>query len=90
MSDAWLASQVVKKVGLQVLSGDPKQHVWDPPASPFGLIEEVLYQDPWRLLLACMLLNKTSGRAVRPSPELELCMASDGSRTMHVLQVDCS
>ena len=56
--------QVVKKAGLHVLSGDPKQPVWDPPASPFGLIEEVLYQDPWRLLLACMLLNKTSGTAV--------------------------
>jgi len=33
---------------------------WDPPASPFGLIEEELYADPWRLLTACILLNKTS------------------------------
>ena len=51
-------------LGLQV-EGDPRLHTWDPPPSPFSLIEEVLYQDPWRLLLACMLLNKTSGRAVR-------------------------
>ena len=54
-------------LGLQVEGGNPREHTWDPPASPFSLIEEVLYQDPWRLLLACMLLNKTSGRAVRPS-----------------------
>jgi methyl-CpG-binding domain protein 4 len=33
--------------------------------SPFGLLEEELWQDPWRLLLACLLLNKTSGKQVR-------------------------
>ena len=57
-------AQVPKALlGLQV-EGEPRMHTWDPPASPFSLIEEVLYNDPWRLLLACMLLNKTSGRAV--------------------------
>ncbi|CAI5495394.1 unnamed protein product [Closterium sp. Naga37s-1] len=35
---------------------------WVPPVSPFGLIQERLYRDPWRLLVACMLLNKTAGR----------------------------
>ena len=39
--------------------------LWEPPASPFFLIEEVLYNDPWKLLVACMLLNKTTGKAVR-------------------------
>ncbi|EFJ45791.1 hypothetical protein VOLCADRAFT_35340, partial [Volvox carteri f. nagariensis] len=38
---------------------------WIPPASPWGLIEEVLYDNPWRLLVACILLNKTTGRQVR-------------------------
>ncbi|GAX78718.1 hypothetical protein CEUSTIGMA_g6156.t1 [Chlamydomonas eustigma] len=38
---------------------------WVPPASPYCLVEEVLYKDPWKLLLACMLLNKTSARQVR-------------------------
>ncbi len=45
-------------MGLQVA-------VWEPPASPFGLIEEQLYPDPWKLLLACLLLNKTTAQAVR-------------------------
>lgn len=35
-----------------------------PPVSPFGLIQEHLYQDPWKVLVACMLLNKTGGRQV--------------------------
>lgn len=38
--------------------------LWEPPVSPYFLIEEALYNDPWKLLVACMLLNKTTGRAV--------------------------
>ena len=38
---------------------------WHPPASPASLIEEALYTDPWRLLVACVLLNKATARAVR-------------------------
>ena len=45
--------------------GNYRVALWEPPVSPFGLIEEQVYHDPWRLLVACMLLNKTSGRAVR-------------------------
>ncbi|KAI8463486.1 MAG: DNA glycosylase [Monoraphidium minutum] len=44
---------------------DPRLCLWEPPVSPFGLIEEELFEDPWKLLLACMLLNKTSGKQVR-------------------------
>ncbi|KAG1668612.1 hypothetical protein FOA52_001481 [Chlamydomonas sp. UWO 241] len=44
---------------------DPRVSLWHPPASPFSLLEEVLYTDPWRLLLACMLLNRTSAKQVR-------------------------
>ncbi|KAL3693436.1 hypothetical protein R1sor_007087 [Riccia sorocarpa] len=44
----------------------PGSHVrdenWEPPPSPFGLIQESLYKDPWKVLLSCMLLNKTAGR----------------------------
>jgi hypothetical protein len=43
---------------------DPRVTCWVPPASPLGLLEEELWQDPWKLLLACMLLNKTSGKQV--------------------------
>lgn len=38
---------------------------WVPPRSTFGLIQEKLYSNPWRLLIACMLLNKTAGKQVR-------------------------
>ena len=44
--------------GLQVAT-------WEPPASPFGLIEEQLFTNPWKLLVACLLLNKTTAQAVR-------------------------
>lgn len=60
--------------------GDPRIATWEPPPSPFGLIEEVLYHDPWKLLMACMLLNKTSGRAVSKCcllTQLSLCLLPD-------------
>jgi len=38
---------------------------WMPPASPHGLLQEALYEDPWRVLVACVLLNKTRGEVVR-------------------------
>ncbi|KAK9816537.1 hypothetical protein WJX72_001655 [[Myrmecia] bisecta] len=44
---------------------DPRTSLWEPPQSPFGLIEEQLYDNPWKLLLACLLLNKTTGVQVR-------------------------
>lgn len=65
-----------KPRGLEAV-GDPRIALWDPPPSPFGLIEEVLYHDPWKLLVACMLLNKTTGRAVRlttPNSLVTCCM----------------
>ena len=54
-----------------LLYRDPRVSTWDPPVSLYGLIEEVVYKDPWRLLLACMLLNKTSGKQVC----MAVCMA---------------
>ncbi|KAI3429502.1 hypothetical protein D9Q98_005591 [Chlorella vulgaris] len=44
---------------------DPRLCLWEPPVSPYGLLEEELFDDPWKLLVACMLLNKTSSMAVR-------------------------
>eukprot|EP01026_Neomeris_dumetosa_P052301 TRINITY_DN46239_c0_g1_i3.p1 TRINITY_DN46239_c0_g1~~TRINITY_DN46239_c0_g1_i3.p1 ORF type:complete len:264 (+),score=31.86 TRINITY_DN46239_c0_g1_i3:52-792(+) len=43
---------------------DARQHTWTPPASSYGLIQEQLYKDPWKVLVACMMLNRTSGRQV--------------------------
>lgn len=34
--------------------------------SPFGLIQEELRDDPWKLLVACVMLNLTSIKQVRP------------------------
>ena len=34
--------------------------------SPFGLLEELTWSDPWRLLLTCILLNRTTRRQVDP------------------------
>ncbi|KAG0488213.1 hypothetical protein HPP92_006767 [Vanilla planifolia] len=38
---------------------------WIPPHSPFELLQEDHMFDPWRILVICMLLNRTSGTQVR-------------------------
>uniref|UniRef100_A0A061RBV6 Methyl-CpG-binding domain protein 4 n=1 Tax=Tetraselmis sp. GSL018 TaxID=582737 RepID=A0A061RBV6_9CHLO len=38
---------------------------WTPPQSPYGLIQEQVYDDPWKVMLCCILLNKTSITQVR-------------------------
>ena len=37
---------------------------WSPPRSPIGLIQEDLWPDEWRILVACLLLNLTTRRQV--------------------------
>lgn len=54
-----------KKKERKEFAGDPRVSLWEPPQSPFGLIEEQLFSDPWKLLVACILLNKTSVLQVR-------------------------
>eukprot|EP00250_Pteridium_aquilinum_P000900 c11078_g1_i1 orf=179-1912(+) len=44
---------------------DIENKTWVPPISVHALIQEELYQDPWKVLVACMLLNKTSGTQMR-------------------------
>lgn len=34
---------------------------WVPPRSPFNLVQESLYRDPWKLLVATVFLNRTQG-----------------------------
>lgn len=36
---------------------------WTPPRSPYNLVQEILFHDPWKLLVATIFLNKTSGNA---------------------------
>ena len=38
---------------------------WEPPPSPWGFLQEELWREPWKVLVACMLLNQTTGAAVR-------------------------
>lgn len=53
--------------------------------SPFGLIQEELRDQPWRLLIACVMLNLTNIKQVRPIitqffelyPDPESCAAAD-------------
>ncbi|GAB2298009.1 hypothetical protein Dimus_032089 [Dionaea muscipula] len=39
--------------------------MWTPPRSPFDLLQESHFHDPWKVLVICMLLNITSGPQVR-------------------------
>ncbi|XP_058640865.1 methyl-CpG-binding domain protein 4 isoform X1 [Onychostoma macrolepis] len=58
---------------------------WTPPRSPFNLVQETLFHDPWRLLVATIFLNKTSGKMAIPVlweffqryPSAEVMRASD-------------
>ncbi|XP_019951561.1 methyl-CpG-binding domain protein 4 [Paralichthys olivaceus] len=40
---------------------------WTPPRSPFNLVQETLFHDPWKLLVATIFLNKTSGKMAIPA-----------------------
>lgn len=39
---------------------------WTPPRSPFNLAQETLFHDPWKLLIATIFLNRTSGKMAIP------------------------
>ncbi|KAI0240494.1 Methyl-CpG-binding domain protein 4 [Lamellibrachia satsuma] len=43
--------------------GDRK---WIPPKSPFNLVQETLFHDPWKLLVATIFLNRTAGKCTIP------------------------
>ncbi|CAB3361120.1 Hypothetical predicted protein [Cloeon dipterum] len=58
---------------------------WIPPRSPYDLIQEKLYHDPWKLLIATIFLNKTRGSVACPLvwlffekwPDPEAAIAAD-------------
>ena len=39
---------------------------WIPPRSPFKLIQESLFHDPWKLLIATIFLQRTGGERAVP------------------------
>ncbi|KAE8055820.1 hypothetical protein FH972_012639 [Carpinus fangiana] len=49
-----------EKLGEAYLRKSP-DNMWKPPRSSYGLLQEDHAHDPWRVLVICMLLNRTSG-----------------------------
>ena len=53
--------------GLEADSGTTKKHRhllypdFRPPESPFQLVQEQLFKEPWKLLVATIFLNRTTG-----------------------------
>ncbi|CAL1526553.1 unnamed protein product, partial [Lymnaea stagnalis] len=45
-------------------SGDDK---WIPPRSPYFLIQEQLFHDPWKMLVATILLEQNKGQKIIPT-----------------------
>lgn len=58
---------------------------WTPPRSPYKLVQETLFHEPWKLLVASIFLNKTSGKMAIPMlweffqryPSADVTRASD-------------
>lgn len=46
--------------------------MWTPPKSPYSLIQESLYHDPWKLLIGTIFLNRTTGEAKSPCEDLKI------------------
>ena len=41
-----------------------------PPFSPYGLVQEQLYREPWQLLIATIFLNRTTGENSINTPNI--------------------
>lgn len=52
-----------KLTNLQPIS---KKILWIPPKSPYNLIQEILFHDAWKLLIATIFLHKTTATAAIP------------------------
>lgn len=55
-----------KKAKLRFKQPLTKKISWVPPKSPFNLVQESLYDNPWKLLVATIFLNKTNGKLAIP------------------------
>jgi len=40
--------------------------MWTPPKSPYGLIQEQLWEDPWKIFVACIFCNLTKRVQAEP------------------------
>ncbi|KAK0044737.1 dentin sialophosphoprotein [Biomphalaria pfeifferi] len=62
-----LKSKYFKKKGNLSKPKLRRDEKWIPPRSPFCLVQESLFHDPWKLLVATIFLNKTTGRQAIPT-----------------------
>lgn len=44
----------------------PEKKKWTPPKSPYNLVQETLFHDPWKLLISSIFLNRTAGNKAIP------------------------
>ncbi|KAF7210260.1 transcript variant X3 [Nothobranchius furzeri] len=69
LENKWRTSPYFSKKPLREGLSPPRRKAfrkWTPPRSPFNLIQETLFHDPWKLLVATIFLNKTSGKMAIP------------------------
>ena len=67
---------------------------WIPPKSPFDLVQEKLFSQPWKLLVATIFLNKTNNKVSLPIlwqffevwPSAEAASKADPSQVAKLLQ----
>lgn len=52
----------VRLPALQLKNPKLRALTYVPPRSPYNLIQESLFHDPWKLLVATIFLNKTTGK----------------------------
>ncbi|KAM5147889.1 methyl-CpG-binding domain protein 4 isoform 2-T2 [Mantella aurantiaca] len=90
-------SQYFSKKATRDAPDPPKRKAfskWTPPRSPFNLVQETLFHDPWKLLLATIFLNKTSGKMAIPVlwsfleryPRAEVARVADWKDMAEILQ----
>ncbi|XP_073501111.1 methyl-CpG-binding domain protein 4 isoform X2 [Phyllobates terribilis] len=90
-------SPYFSKKALREAMDPPRRKVfskWTPPRSPFNLVQETLFHDPWKLLIATIFLNKTSGKMAVPVlwsflekyPTPDVARAADWKEMSELLQ----
>ena len=67
---------------------------WKPPRSPIGMLQEQLWPDAWKILVACILHNQTSRKQVdkvyvhlfEKYPNADAMAAADTKALAEILQ----
>lgn len=57
------------------LQSKVKGEKWTPPKSPYNLVQENLFHDPWKLLVATIFLNKTTGECINLKQGTEIVLS---------------